>query len=43
MGIFYTRTDFYMTEVLVILFDLLGTVAFAISGALVGIDKKMDL
>ena len=32
-----------MTEVSVILFDLLGTVAFAISGALVGIDKKMDL
>lgn len=32
-----------MTEALVILFDLIGTIAFAISGALVGINKKMDL
>ena len=32
-----------MTEALVILFDLIGTIAFAISGALVGISKKMDL
>ena len=32
-----------MTEVLVALFDLIGTIAFAISGALVGVDKKMDL
>ena len=32
-----------MTEFLLILFDLIGTVAFAISGALVGVGKKMDL
>ena len=32
-----------MTEALVVLFDLIGTIAFAISGALVGINKKMDL
>ena len=32
-----------MTEFLLILFDLIGTVAFAISGALIGISKKMDL
>ena len=32
-----------MTESLVILFDLIGTIAFAISGALIGVEKKMDL
>ena len=32
-----------MTEVLVILFDLIGTIAFAISGALVGVNRRMDL
>ena len=32
-----------MTEALVVLFDLIGTIAFAISGALVGVNKKMDL
>ena len=32
-----------MTAALVLFFDFLGTVAFAISGALVGVGKKMDL
>lgn len=32
-----------MTEQLVLFFDFLGTVAFAISGALIGVNKKMDL
>ena len=32
-----------MTEVLVIFFDLIGTIAFAISGALVGVNRRMDL
>ena len=32
-----------MTEALVVVFDLIGTIAFAISGALVGVNKKMDL
>ena len=32
-----------MTEALIVLFDLIGTIAFAISGALIGISKKMDL
>ena len=32
-----------MTAALVLFFDFLGTVAFAISGALVGVSKKMDL
>ena len=32
-----------MTEVLLLIFDLIGTIAFAISGALVGVGKRMDL
>ena len=32
-----------MTEALIVFFDLIGTIAFAISGALIGISKKMDL
>ena len=32
-----------MTEVLILIFDLVGTIAFAISGALVGVGKRMDL
>lgn len=32
-----------MTAALVILFDLIGTIAFAISGALIGVSKKMDI
>ena len=32
-----------MTEVLILIFDLIGTIAFAISGALVGVGKRMDL
>ena len=32
-----------MTEILVIIFDFIGTIAFAISGALVGVNKRMDL
>ena len=32
-----------MTEILVIVFDFIGTIAFAISGALVGVNKRMDL
>ena len=32
-----------MTEALIIFFDLIGTIAFAISGALVGVNRRMDL
>ena len=32
-----------MTDALIVFFDLIGTIAFAISGALIGISKKMDL
>lgn len=32
-----------MTSTLFLIFEILGTVAFAVSGALVGISKKMDI
>ena len=32
-----------MTEALIVFFDLIGTIAFAISGALVGVNRRMDL
>ena len=32
-----------MTSPLFLIFEILGTVAFAVSGALVGISKKMDM
>ncbi len=32
-----------MTSALFLIFEILGTVAFAVSGALVGISKKMDI
>ena len=32
-----------MSENLLLVFELIGTVAFAASGAMVGISKKMDI
>ena len=32
-----------MSDVLVFVLELIGTVAFAVSGAIVGIKKQMDL
>lgn len=32
-----------MTDASVVLFEMLGTIAFAVSGAMVGIQKKMDV
>ena len=32
-----------MSENLLLLFELIGTVAFAVSGAMVGLSKKMDI
>lgn len=32
-----------MSETLQIIFEIIGTVAFSVSGAMVGINKKMDI
>ncbi len=32
-----------MTEILLLVFELIGTVAFAVSGALIALSKKMDI
>lgn len=32
-----------MSEILLLIFEIIGTVAFAVSGALLGLEKKMDV
>ena len=32
-----------MSDTLILIFELIGTVAFSVSGALTGIKKKMDI
>ena len=32
-----------MTDILLLTFELIGTVAFALSGAMIGLKKKMDI
>ena len=32
-----------MENIFVLIFEIIGTIAFAVSGAMVGIEKKMDI
>lgn len=34
---------FYMSHIILLIIELIGTVAFAISGAMIGLQKKMDV